>query len=191
MKHKPSLAEITRRNVETISLLENASRQSRTTGEYISDRFAAFIGSWTFIISQGAILFLWMLLNVAAWMRHWDPYPFILLNLALSFQAAFAGPIIMMSQNRQSKLMDLRNELDLQVNLLAEQETTEVLRLLRCLCEKSGIAIEDKPIVDTLSQNTKPDDLLKQIKRVENGKSAHPKTADRQKQSEEKLRQKH
>jgi uncharacterized membrane protein len=61
-------------------------------------------------------------LNVAAWINHWDPYPFILLNLALSFQAAYSGPVIMMSQNRQSDKDRLAAEIDHQVNAKAELE---------------------------------------------------------------------
>ncbi|MGC4192502.1 MAG: DUF1003 domain-containing protein [Thermomicrobiales bacterium] len=61
------------------------------------------MGSWRFIIIQTAILISWIALNVIGWTHHWDPYPFILLNLALSFQAAYSAPIIMMSQNRQAQ----------------------------------------------------------------------------------------
>jgi uncharacterized membrane protein len=64
-----------------------------------------------------------MAVNITAYLRHWDPYPFVLLNLALSFPSAFAAPILMISQNRQAKLSERRNHLDLQINMLAEQET--------------------------------------------------------------------
>src|SRR5207247_7432952 len=89
------------------------------------------------------LLLVWLVLNLVGWFYHWDPYPFILLNLALSFQAAYASPIIMMSQNRQAKLDERRNRLDLQINLLAEQENTEMLKLLRLLCKKSGIRVDE------------------------------------------------
>src|SRR5271166_4850802 len=89
-----------------------------TRGQLIADRLATVMGSWPFIIVQSFILALWIVLNVAAYMNHWDPYPFILLNLALSFQAAYAAPIIMISQNRQAKLNERRNHLDLQINML-------------------------------------------------------------------------
>jgi uncharacterized membrane protein len=75
---------------------------SVTRGERIADGFATMMGSWAFIITQSLILAAWIVVNVVAWINHWDPYPFILLNLALSFQAAYAAPIIMMSQNRQA-----------------------------------------------------------------------------------------
>ena len=60
----------------------------RTTGEYLADRIAAIMGSWRFIIVQSALLALWIALNIMAWVQHWDPYPFILLNLFLSLVAA-------------------------------------------------------------------------------------------------------
>ena len=63
-----------------------------SVGQKVADAVAATIGSWPFIIIQSCLLAAWVTLNVIAWMRHWDPYPFILLNLALSFQAAYAGP---------------------------------------------------------------------------------------------------
>ena len=163
MKTKTSLAALTQQNVDTIAKMEAASEMTRTRGERLADLMAAGIGSWTFIITQTCLLASWMVLNLVAWIRHWDPYPFILLNLALSFQAAFAGPIIMMSQNRQSRLADRRNQLDLQINLLAEQENTEMLRLLQLLCEKSGIGLSEMATTELLSQETKPDTLVEQI----------------------------
>src|SRR5262249_48668568 len=75
-----------------------------TMGQRIADDVAAMMGSWTFIIIQSGILFVWIVLNITAFVQNWDPYPFILLNLALSFQAAYAAPFIMMSQNRQQDI---------------------------------------------------------------------------------------
>jgi uncharacterized membrane protein len=91
-----------------------------TVGERIADRFAAVMGSWPFIIVQSVLLAVWVVLNVVAWLHHWDPYPFILLNLALSFQAAYAAPIIMMSQNRQADKDRLAAQHDYEVNVKAE-----------------------------------------------------------------------
>jgi uncharacterized membrane protein len=93
-----------------------------TTGQKIADAVAATMGSWPFIIIQTTILALWIALNILAWVRHWDPYPFILLNLALSFQAAYAAPFIMMSQNRQADIDRLKAEGDYKINIKAELE---------------------------------------------------------------------
>ena len=142
MRRARSVSELTRRNIEAIAKMERAFEEQRTFGERVADGFAAVVGSWPFIVAQSVVLAAWVVLNCLAWALQWDPYPFILLNLVLSFQAAYASPIIMMSQNRQARLMDQRNHLDLQINLLAEQETTEILHLLRKICEKQGISLE-------------------------------------------------
>ena len=99
-----------------------------TLGQHVADRVADTIGSWPFIIIQSIILAFWIALNITAWIKHWDPYPFILLNLMLSFQAAYAGPVIMMSQNRQSSKDRLSAEIDHQVNRKAELEINNLMR---------------------------------------------------------------
>jgi uncharacterized membrane protein len=98
-----------------------------TTGQRIADGLAAVMGSWAFIIIQSVILAIWISLNIAAYINHWDPYPFILLNLALSFQAAYAAPIIMMSQNRQAAKDRLMAEQDYVVNIKAEEEVKSIM----------------------------------------------------------------
>jgi uncharacterized membrane protein len=91
-------------------------------GDRIADAVSATVGSWRFIIIQSSLLAIWILLNVTAWIKHWDPYPFILLNLALSFQAAYATPFILMSQNRQSEVDRQKAQQDLDCDLKAEME---------------------------------------------------------------------
>lgn len=91
-------------------------------GAKLADRVAMTVGSWRFIAIQSVLLAFWITLNVTAYVRQWDPYPFILLNLVLSFQAAYTAPVIMMSQNRQSDIDRGRAELDYHVNVKAELE---------------------------------------------------------------------
>ena len=93
-----------------------------SVGQKVADWIAATMGSWTFIIIQSTILLVWIVLNVTAYVQKWDPYPFILLNLALSFQAAYAAPFIMMSQNRQQDIDRKEAESDHQINIKAELE---------------------------------------------------------------------
>ena len=112
-----------------------------TGGQRIADAAAATIGSWRFIIIQSVILFIWVVLNVTAWVRHWDPYPFILLNLMLSFQAAYAGPVIMMSQNRQQDVDRRKAENDYQVNIKAELEIELLHQKIDELREKEVLAL--------------------------------------------------
>ena len=97
-----------------------------TFGQRVADRFAQIIGSWRFIIIQSVLLAVWITLNVTAYVYRWDPYPFILLNLAMSFQAAYAAPILMMSQNRQAEKDHLQAKNDYEVNLKAELEIMQL-----------------------------------------------------------------
>jgi uncharacterized membrane protein len=155
-----------RENVETIGRIQREAEGQRTLSELVADGFAKAVGSWTFIIIQSVLLTAWVVANVIHLVKPWDPYPFILLNLALSFQAAYASPIIMMSQNRQARLSDQRNHLALQIALLAEQEDTQTLQLIRKICDKLEIKIDDK-VEKALEQSTDPETLIHQIKEVD------------------------
>jgi len=110
--------------------VNEVEEEQLTVGQRIADKVADTIGSWPFIITQSIILVVWIVLNVMAWIKQWDPYPFILLNLMLSFQAAYAGPVIMMSQNRQSAKDRLAAEIDHDVNTKAEFEIGLLVRRL-------------------------------------------------------------
>jgi len=114
-----------------------------TLGQRIADDVAAMMGSWTFIIIQSGLLFIWIVLNITAYVQQWDPYPFILLNLALSFQAAYAAPFIMMSQNRQQDIDRKAAEHDYQVNVKAELEIELLHQKIDELREKEVLALSD------------------------------------------------
>lgn len=97
-----------------------------TMGAKIADTVTAGVGSWPFIIIQSMVLAAWIVLNVIL-PRGWDPYPFILLNLALSFQAAYAAPFVMMSQNRQAVKDRLTAENDYKTDVKGEEEVKHVM----------------------------------------------------------------
>jgi uncharacterized membrane protein len=159
------VGEVSRRNVETIARIQREAENDRTVGERVADAFARAVGSWPFIIIQSLLLAFWVIANVIHVIKPWDPYPFILLNLALSFQAAYASPIIMMSQNRQARLADQRNHLALQIALLAEQEDTGSLQLLHKICVHLNIPV-DSDTASALEQATDPQTLVQQIKKA-------------------------
>lgn len=96
--------------------------ESLGAGNRLADWVAQGMGSWTFIIVQTILVALWMVLNVVGFMYHWDVYPFILLNLLFSTQAAYAAPIIMMSQNRQNERDRAQAQADYQTNIDAKIE---------------------------------------------------------------------
>ena len=105
---------------------EGEHRPVDSPGQRLADRVTSTVGSWPFIVIQSVLLLIWIALNTVAWQRRWDPYPFILLNLVLSFQAAFTAPIILMSQNRQTTMDRFKAEDDYAVDRLAEQAISEV-----------------------------------------------------------------
>ncbi len=99
---------------------------TRTWGEKLADQVAAGMGSWKFIIIQSIFVLVWMTANVIGVIQHWDPYPFILLNLLFSTQAAYAAPIIMMSQNRSADRDRTQAEADYETNRRAKEEIEEL-----------------------------------------------------------------
>src|SRR5579859_5000158 len=107
--------------------VNKVAEERLTVGQRIADGVAATMGSWRFIIIQSCILVAWLILNSVAWINHWDTYPFILLNLALSFEAAYAAPIIMMSQNRQAAKDRIMAESDYHCNTKGEEETRNIM----------------------------------------------------------------
>ncbi|HEX7285418.1 MAG TPA: DUF1003 domain-containing protein [Candidatus Angelobacter sp.] len=115
--------------------VEEAERM--TLGVRMADKVATFGGSWTFIILFGAVMAVWVVLNTAAFFsRHFDPYPYILLNLFLSMIAAIQAPVIMMSQNRQAAKDRLQADADYEVNLKAELEVAQLHRKLDNIYER-------------------------------------------------------
>lgn len=121
----------------------NALQEERTTfGQHAADVLAAKAGSWTFILSFLGVLGLWITVNTVVLVRHWDPFPFILLNLVLSCLAAIQAPVIMMSQQRQATRDRLQAESDYQVNvkaeILLEHLTKEVEEIKLLVAPTSG-----------------------------------------------------
>jgi uncharacterized membrane protein len=104
--------------------------EQMTVGQKVADTVAATVGSWRFIIIQSCILAIWLALNITGIVFRWDPYPFILLNLMLSFQAAYAAPFVMMSQNRQSEKDRLTAQNDYLINCKGEEEVRFIMEHL-------------------------------------------------------------
>jgi len=108
-------------------------RSTRNFGQRLADTVANGMGSWRFIIWQTVIVAIWMILNVLAYVHHWDEYPFILLNLVFSTQAAYAAPIIMMAQNRQNERDRAQADSDFRTNKEAKLEIEELQKQLNAI----------------------------------------------------------
>ncbi|MEN6372896.1 MAG: DUF1003 domain-containing protein [Armatimonadota bacterium] len=137
--HAPSPAESYQHKHPPVINVNVEMKDKSTFGQHVADKVAAIVGSWAFIITQSIFLIAWMVVNTYLvvmiardpnYLKAWDPYPFILLNLVLSFQAAYTGPVVMMSQNRQSQRDRLMAEHDFEINMKAEKEIEVILKEL-------------------------------------------------------------
>jgi len=159
-----------------------------TIGQKVADAVAAGMGSWWFIISQSIILACWIVINtIQLAFRPFDPYPFILLNLALSFQAAFAAPFIMISQNRQSQKDRITAQNDYLTDMKGEEEIRHMMEHLdhqdgltlqivqRLAVQSERIDQQEKLILQLLHEIKEGRDLI-QIQRHEilSALQAHP-----------------
>ena len=123
--------------------------EQRTRGERLADQVTGIFGSWRFIIVQTFAVVGWITANLIGFARHWDPYPFILLNLLFSTQAAYAAPLILLSQNRQSDTDRIKAEHDYRVNQLALGYLVAWHRDVHgkdCRCVQE--AVDDEPLID-------------------------------------------
>ncbi|MHB8620863.1 MAG: DUF1003 domain-containing protein [Chloroflexota bacterium] len=106
----------------------------RTIGERIADRASSAIGSWNFIIIQTGLVIVWLIVNATGFILRWDPYPFILLNLMFSVQAAYTGPILLLAGNRQAakdRALAERDDAEIGLLLKLQQEQCAALALLK------------------------------------------------------------
>lgn len=146
---RPAFPQPYRHEHGPVRNVNDVVKEQLTFGQKAADWIAAKVGSWEFIIGQSAVLALWALLNVTAWIQHWDPYPFILMNLVLSLQAAYTAPMIMMSQNRQAARDRLEAHNDYEINEKAEAEIRAILENLAA----QNIAIAE---IHSLLENFQP-----------------------------------
>jgi uncharacterized membrane protein len=153
-------------NIETICAIEQEALTARTLGERIGDVVARHAGQMWFILAHATWFGGWIGINagIVPGLRAFDPFPFSFLTFVVSLEAIFLSLFILMSQNRATRQADARAHLDLQINLLAEQESTKTLQLLQRLCVHHGLAEELDPEVGRLQAETLPEELLRDLK---------------------------
>jgi uncharacterized membrane protein len=165
--HAPRTVEdVTERNVRTILELEKAAKANRSDADRIADIIAHFCGSMTFVWVHVVWFAGWILANNLPGLRPFDPFPFTFLTLVVSLEAIFLSTFILISQNHETRLGERRNQLDLQINLLTEQENTKMLRMLERIAEKVGANTDDDPSLQVLDQATNPERLVEQIEKA-------------------------
>jgi uncharacterized membrane protein len=130
-------------NVEAIAKLEAEALERRTRLERLSEAFAKFIGTMTFLLVHVVIFTLWIVVNrgMVPGVKIFDPFPFGILTAMVSAEGVFLTIFVLISQNRMTRQADRRAHLDLQVGMLAEQELTTVLQLLEKVCRHIGVDV--------------------------------------------------
>ena len=148
---RPTFPPTYRHTHKPVQNANDVIKEQLTLGQRAADYIAAKVGSWQFIITQSALLAVWALLNITAWVHHWDPYPFILMNLVLSLQAAYTAPMIMMSQNRQAARDRVEAHIDYEINQKAEIEIREIMENLAA---QNNASSEIHAMLDEIRQST-------------------------------------
>ncbi len=113
-------------------------QQPKSFSQRAADWVAVVVGSWRFLIIQSFLLTVWFFFNSVAGMSHWDPYPFIFMNLVLSLQAAYTASVVMISENRQTERDRLQARIDFEINQKAEEEVRAILDHLACQDQALG-----------------------------------------------------
>ncbi len=177
-KHQ-TVDDVTRLNVQAMRQLEDAQLAKRTRADRIAGAIAHFCGSMTFVVIHVLVFAAWILFNIVPGFWHFDPYPFTFLTLVVSLEAIFLSTFILMSQNYDMRISERRNQLDLQINLLSEQESTKMLQMLERIAIKVGVHEHADPQVRALEEATRPEALIEQIEEEYGKNKAQPPRKDR------------
>jgi uncharacterized membrane protein len=169
-----TVADLTRENVLAMRQLEQVAVTKRSTADRIAEFVARFCGSITFVWIHAAVFAFWIVWNVLPGLPRFDPYPFTFLTLVVSLEAIFLSSFILISQNYEMRVTERRSQLDLQINLLAEQENTKILQILDRMSRKMGLTEEDDPDIAVLEQATRPETLARQIEDAFREQSGQP-----------------
>jgi uncharacterized membrane protein len=153
------------KNIETILKLEKEAIQNLSAVEHIAEKVTAFAGSSGFIILHILWFGIWIFMNghVIKNFTPFDPFPFSFLTLMVSLEAIFLTLLVLMTQNRMTKEADKQAKLDLQINMLDEQETTLILKMVQRITTHLGLDEATDDCNKDLSEDTDIDNLAKSI----------------------------
>lgn len=165
---RPALASVIERNIRTIIKLRLKAARERRFHDQIADVITFFSGRMTFVYVHVIWFVIWVLLNTGYFgMPVFDPFPYGLLTMVVSLEAIFLSAFVLISQNRLSAESERRADLDLHIGLLTEHELTRVLQMLHAIQEKLGIENDPDSDLADLEMETKPEDVLAEIERLQ------------------------
>ena len=162
--NNPRLNSIVERNIATLNELRSELESGKDWKDRLADQITAWSGSMTFVGLHVAWFVSWVAIN-AGWtpLKPFDAFPFPLLTMVVSLEAIFLSTFVLISQNRQAEVDSDRNELDLQIDLLAEYELTRVLTLVDAIAGHLGLEAARDPELDELKRNLAPEAVVKEL----------------------------
>lgn len=164
----PALSNVIERNIRTIIRLRLKAAGERGLQDRIADVITSFSGRMIFAYVHIIWFAVWILLNTGSLgVRPFDPYPYGLLTMVVSLEAIFLSTFVLISQNRLSQEAEHRADLDMHIGLLTEHELTRVLQMLDAIQDKLGIANDQDSELADLEMETKPEDVLAEIDRLQ------------------------
>lgn len=154
-------------NRRIIKTLEARANRSRSISERVADTLTAQIGTMWFLILNATFFLTWLIINqgIIPGLPQFDPFPYGLLTTMVSLEAIFLAIIVLISQNRAARIADLREEIDLQINTIAEEEITKSISLLVMLLKKNGIDVSHDPDIQMMTQPTDTQRIEKSIEK--------------------------
>lgn len=165
---RPALASVIERNIRTIIRLRMKAARERGLQNQIADAITTFSGRMGFVYVHVVWFVAWIVLNTGYFgVPAFDPFPYGLLTMVVSLEAIFLSTFVLISQNRLSAESERRADLDLHIGLLTEHELTRVLQMLDAIQDKLGIENDDDSELADLEMETRPEDVLAEIERLQ------------------------
>jgi len=170
MENRPNesgnVAKVVYKNINDLYEHRQEHERQLTASERLANKIAQYTGTTTFLYLNALFFAVWIAANMGAFgITPFDPFPFGMLTTVVSLEAIFLSLFVLLSQNRMQKLTDQQNELDLQVNLLAEHELTRLLVAVDLIAEKMGIELPEEEEREELKSDVEAKELLGEIER--------------------------
>lgn len=164
----PTVNKAIERYIRTIVHMRLKAASQRTREQRLADAITSFSGRMAFVYVHIVWFSIWILLN-SGWfnIQPFDPFPYGLLTMVVSLEAIFLATFVLISQNRMSEQSEERADLDLHIDLLTEYELTRVLQMLDAIQDKLGIPNQEDPELADLEMETKPEEVLAEIERLQ------------------------
>ncbi|MEH2254491.1 DUF1003 domain-containing protein [Nostoc sp.] len=167
-EHNPLLSKVIERNIRTIIRLRVKAANKRNLQDRIADAITSFSGHIVFVYVHIIWFGGWIIVNTGKLGVHpFDPFPYGLLTMIVSLEAIFLSTFVLISQNQLSEESEYRTNLNLQIGLLTEHEVTRVLQMLDAIQDQMGIENDEDSDLADLEMETKPEDVLSEIERLQ------------------------